>query len=169
MQCFLHWFTHKLIIMLVCHTLFFFSKPLFPHFINLSVCITCSVMKCMLRTVKFPFAVRTRDARIDHHQCGACSRLPQLSVDRLMRGDLYSKVSFRTAAAGCYTCYRGDRLMRTISVQTDWESVGTVVTWLLCWGDRPTQVTVKGDSTVFGYCNISLYHVTIESHNYALR
>ena len=49
-----------------------------------------------------------------------------------MQGDLYSKVSFRTAVAGCYMCYRGDHLMRTISVQTDWESVGTVVTWPLC-------------------------------------
>ena len=150
MQCFLYQYTHKLIIMLVvtCCS----SKPLFPHFINLSVCITCSVMKCMLRTVKFLFTVHTCDtcnACIDHHhQCGARLRSLQLSVDRLMQGDLYSKVSFRTAVAGCYTRYRGDRLMRTISVQTDWESVGTIVTWPLCWGDRSTQVTVKGGSTV---------------------
>ena len=66
-------------------------------------------MKCMLWTVRFPFTVRTHDtcnARTDH------SRLPQLSVDRLIQGDFYSKVSFRI---GCYTHYRGDRLMQTIS------------------------------------------------------
>ena len=71
-------------------------------------------------------------ACIDHHQCGARSRSPQLSADHLMQGDLYSKVSFRTAVAGCYTRYRGDRLMQTISVQTDWESVRTVLMWPLC-------------------------------------
>ena len=49
-----------------------------------------------------------------------------------VRGLLCSEVLFGTAKAGCYTCYRGDHLMQTISVQTDWESVGTVVTWLLC-------------------------------------
>ena len=48
-----------------------------------------------------------------------------------VRGLLCSEVLFWTAKAGCYTCYRGDHLMQTISVQTDWESVGTVVTWLL--------------------------------------
>ena len=49
-----------------------------------------------------------------------------------VRGLLYSEVLFGTAKAGRYTCYRGDRLMQTISVQTDWELVGTVVAWLLC-------------------------------------
>ena len=53
------------------------------------------------------------------------SGLPQqLSVDRLMRGDLYSQVLFRIAVAGCYMRYRGDHLMRTISVQTDWDQLG---------------------------------------------
>ena len=61
------------------------------------------------------FTICTHDDLIDHHQCRASL---QLSVDRLMQGDLYSKLSFRTAVAGCYICYR--------------ESVGTVVTWPLC-------------------------------------
>ena len=64
--------------------------------------------------VVLSFNIRKSDARIDHQPS---SGLPQqLSVDHLMRGDLYSKVSFRTAVAGCY---KDDRLMRTISVQTD--------------------------------------------------
>ena len=51
-----------------------------------------------------------------------------------VRGLLCSEVLFWIVKAGCYTCYRGDRdhLMQTISVQTDWELVRTVVTWLLC-------------------------------------
>ena len=51
---------------------------------------------------------------------------------RFVRGLLCSEVLFGNAKAGCYTCYRGDRLMQTISVQTDRELVGTIVTWLLC-------------------------------------
>ena len=51
---------------------------------------------------------------------------------RFVRGLLCSEVLFATAKAGCYTCYRSNHLMQTISVQTDWELVGTVVTWLLC-------------------------------------
>ena len=51
---------------------------------------------------------------------------------RFVRGLLCSEVLFGTAKAGCYTCYRGDCLIQTISVQTDWELVGTIVTWLLC-------------------------------------
>ena len=52
-----------------------------------------------------------------------------------VRGFLYNEVLFGTAKAGCYTgctCYRGDYLMQTISVQTDWELVRTIVTWSLC-------------------------------------
>ena len=51
---------------------------------------------------------------------------------RFVRGFLYNEVLFGTSKAGCYTCYRGDRLMQTISVQTDWELVGAIVTWPLC-------------------------------------
>ena len=51
---------------------------------------------------------------------------------RFVRGFLHNEVLFGTSIAGCYKCYRGDRLMQTISVQTDWESVGAIVTWLLC-------------------------------------
>ena len=37
--------------------------------------------------------------------------------------------------------------MQTVSVQTDWESAGAIVTWPLYQGDHPTQVTVKRGST----------------------
>ena len=49
-----------------------------------------------------------------------------------VRGLLDNEVLFGTSKAGCYTCYRIDRLMQTISVQIDWESVGVIVTWPLC-------------------------------------
>ena len=49
-----------------------------------------------------------------------------------VRGFLYNEVLFGTSKAGCYMCYRGDRLMQTISVQTYGESVGAIVTWPLC-------------------------------------
>ena len=48
-----------------------------------------------------------------------------------VRGFLYNEVLFGTSKAGCYTCYRGDHLMQTISVQTEWESVGAIVMWPL--------------------------------------
>ena len=48
-----------------------------------------------------------------------------------VRGFLYNEVLFGTAKAGYYMCYRGNRLMQTISVRTDWES-GTLVMWPLC-------------------------------------
>ena len=51
---------------------------------------------------------------------------------RFVRGFLYNEVLFGTSKTGCYTCYRGDRLMQTISVQTDWELVGAIVKWPLC-------------------------------------
>ena len=44
-----------------------------------------------------------------------------LAVDRLMQDDLCNKSSIRTAVAGCYTCYRGDCLMQTVSVQFYWD------------------------------------------------
>ena len=53
-----------------------------------------------------------------------------------MQGDLYCKALLRVAAAGRYTPYRGDRLIQTISVQTNWQSAGTTAMWPLCRGDR---------------------------------
>jgi len=64
------------------------------------------------------------------------------AAGRFVRGFLYSEVPFGTTKAG------GNRIMQTISIQTDWESVGTALTWSLCGGDCPTQVTAKRGSTV---------------------
>ena len=61
---------------------------------------------------------------------------------RFVRGCLHSKVLFGTPKAGCYTHYRGDRLLQIVSVQTDRESVRTIVL------GRYVELTVNRGSTV---------------------